>query len=72
MGRAIVLDGVPHEVVGVLTPAIEIGTLSEIDVWTALAPVADPTDREARTLRVTGRLKPGVEVARGGRRDQGA
>ena len=28
-----------------------------------MAPVADPADREARTLRVTGRLKPGVAVA---------
>jgi predicted permease len=63
VGSSLSLDGVPHEVVGVLTPKVEIGNLSEIDVWTAIAPVADPADREARTLRVTGRLKPGVEVA---------
>ncbi len=64
VGRVIALDGVPHEVVGVLTPRVEIGNLSEIDVWTALAPVADPNDHEARTLRVTGRLKPGVRWRR--------
>src|SRR5262249_14494539 len=63
MGRTLRLDGEPHLVVGVLTPEIEIGTMSEIDVWTALAPVADPNDREGRTLRVMGRLKPGIEVA---------
>jgi predicted permease len=62
VGRAIRLDGIPHEVVGVLTPAIEVGNLSEIEVWTALAPAADPADREDRTLRVTGRLKDGVVV----------
>jgi predicted permease len=62
VGRTLSLDGEPHLVVGVLTPRVEIGNLSEIDVWTALAPVADPADREGRTLRVTGRLRPGVEV----------
>jgi putative ABC transport system permease protein len=63
LGRALFLDGEPHVVVGVLTPRIEVGTLGEIDVWTALAPVGDPDDREARVLRVTGRLKPGVALA---------
>jgi putative ABC transport system permease protein len=63
VGRVLVLDGVPHEVVGVLTPGVEIGNLSEIEVWSALTPVADPQEREARTIRVTGRLKPGVEIA---------
>jgi putative ABC transport system permease protein len=62
VGRTVVLNGEPHVVVGVLTPAIEIGTLSEIDLWTPLVAVADPNDHEARTLRVTGRLRPGVEI----------
>ncbi len=62
VGRVLNLDGVPHEVVGVLTPAIEIGNFSEVDLWTALAPLADPGAREARTLRVTGRLKPGLDL----------
>jgi len=62
VGRTVVLNGEPHVVVGVLTPAIEIGTLSEIDLWTPLVPVADPNDHEARTLRVTARLRPGVDV----------
>jgi putative ABC transport system permease protein len=62
VGRTVVLNGEPHVVIGVLTPAIEIGTLSEIDLWTPLVAVADPNDHEARTLRVTGRLRPGVEI----------
>jgi predicted permease len=64
LGRALRLDGEPYLVVGVLTPSIEIGNLSEIDVWTPLAPAADPQDRQERVLRVTGRLKPGVDLAR--------
>ena len=64
VGRTLRLDGQPYLVVGVLAPAIEIGTLSEIDVWTPLTPEADPTDRVVRTLLVTGRLKPGLDVPR--------
>ena len=64
VGRTLRLDGEPHLVIGVLAPAIEIGTLSEIDVWTPLTPEADRTDRVGRTLLVTGRLKPGFDVAR--------
>ncbi len=63
VGRTLRLDGEPHVVVGVLDPAMEIGTFSEIDVWTPLARTADPADRENRSLLVTGRLKPGVDVA---------
>jgi predicted permease len=64
VGRMLRLDGHPHVVVGVLTPSIELGTLSEIDVWTPLALEANPTDRTARNLLVTGRLKHGVPLSR--------
>jgi predicted permease len=63
IGRPLFLDGQAHTVIGVLTPRIEVGSLSEIDLWTPLAPVADPQDREARTLRVTGRLAPQADIA---------
>ena len=35
VGQTLMLDGRPATVVGVLDPAIEIGNLSEIDVWVA-------------------------------------
>jgi predicted permease len=63
VGTTVRLDGHPHEVAGVLAPDIELGTLSEIDVWTPLAREADPDDRSARNLLVTGRLRRGRTFA---------
>jgi predicted permease len=60
VGQTLRLDGQPHLVVGVVTPDIEIGTLSEVDVWTPLTADADPSDRVGRSLIVTGRLKQGI------------
>lgn len=51
IGRSVNLDGEPHEVVGVLTPEIEIGNMREIDVWTALEPLADSSVRVALGAR---------------------
>src|SRR5262249_1116555 len=63
LGQSLMLDGKPATVVGVLDPAIEIGNLAEIDVWIPLALSAD-APREERTLRLSGRLKPGMTIAR--------
>lgn len=62
VGQTLTLDHRPATVVGVLAPDIEIGTLSEIDVWVPLVLASDAA-REDRTLRVSGRLKPGVTIA---------
>ena len=62
VGQTLMLDGQPATVMGVLAPDIEIGNMSEIDVWVPLALSADGP-REERTLRVNGRLKPGVTLA---------
>ena len=62
VGQTLMLDGRPVTVMGVLAPQIEIGNLSEIDVWVPLA-LAPDAPREERTLRVNGRLKPGVTLA---------
>jgi predicted permease len=59
VNRTILLDGVAHTVVGVMTPEIEIGGLGEIDVWTPLGLTGDPEQRELRDLMVFGRLAPG-------------
>jgi putative ABC transport system permease protein len=65
VGQTMTLDGRPATVVGLLSPDIEIGNISEIDVWTPLA-LAPDAPREERTLRVNGRLKPGVTLAQAG------
>jgi putative ABC transport system permease protein len=58
VGQSLTLNGEPYAVIGVLTPSIEIGNLSEVDVWTTVT--LDPSlARDARTLRVTGRLAQG-------------
>jgi putative ABC transport system permease protein len=55
IGQTYLLDGQPLTIVGVLTQAIEIGNLANIDAWTPLAlDATEPRDR--RTLRVVGRL----------------
>jgi putative ABC transport system permease protein len=59
VGQTLMLDGKPATVVGVLSAEIEIGNISEIDVWTPLSLSPDAA-REERILRVNGRLKPGV------------
>jgi putative ABC transport system permease protein len=64
VGRVLTLDGRPHEVVGVLTPEIEIGRLGMIELWVPLALDAASAERSERLLRVTGRLAPGVTLAR--------
>ena len=56
------LDNRPATVVGVLTPDIEIGTNTEIDVWIPLTLDAN-APRDERTLRVMGRLRAGKTVA---------
>lgn len=66
VGSVLELDGEPHTIVGVLGPEVEIGGFSEIDVWTPLALDAAQADRGDRTLRVTGRLKPGVTLEEAG------
>ncbi len=64
VGRVLRLDGTPHEVIGVLTPEIEIGGFSTIELWLPLALDAAHADRSDRSLRVTGRLAAGVSVER--------
>jgi putative ABC transport system permease protein len=62
IGQHLVLDGRPHTIVGVLTPDIEIGNITTIDIWTPL--ILDRSfARDTRILRVTGRRKPGVTLA---------
>ena len=63
IGSALTLDGKRVSVIGVLEPAIEIGNLSEIDVWVPLVPDPAEPGRDRRELEMVGRLAPGVTVA---------
>jgi putative ABC transport system permease protein len=63
VGRTIFLDGAPRTIVGVLPAEVELGNLSEIEVWT---PHQDDPALGARTergWRPTGRLAPGATIA---------
>lgn len=62
IGRTVRLDGEYRTVVGVLTPDIELGNISEIDVW--LPYQDDPTQaaRTDRSWRGVGRLADGATI----------
>ncbi len=71
LGRRIVLDGVPHTVIGVLPADFRhpepLYFQETTELWKplALAPAAPPkTSRGMRFLRVLGRLAPGVTAER--------
>ena len=64
LGRAIVLDGEPYEIVGVLGAVADVPHLSSVQVWVPLP--FDPRDEENRRWRgfeTFGRLAAGVTVA---------
>ena len=70
IGRPLVLDGTPYEVVGVMPAAFAFPS-AEVDVWTPLSNIGEdsvPHKREVRWLNVVGRLAPTatVESARTG------
>ncbi len=60
LGQTLQIGRKHFTVVGVLSPDIEFGNISEIDVWLPL--VIDPAGaRDVRNMRFFARLKPGVE-----------
>jgi len=61
VGRTMALNGRAYTIIGVMTPEMELGNLSLVDVWTPL--ILDPDEpRDDRELMVFGRMKPGVTV----------
>ncbi|HSG00786.1 MAG TPA: ABC transporter permease, partial [Vicinamibacterales bacterium] len=61
VGDTLVLDATPHTVVGIVTPEMELGTMSLTDIWVPY--VLDPqAPRDTRRLAVYGRLEPGVGI----------
>lgn len=61
IGRMYALDGQPVAIVGVMEPAIEIGNLSQIDLWVPL-PLTTTAGRDVRMTSVIGRLAPGATL----------
>jgi len=64
IGRPLVLDGTPFEVVGVMPPGFEFPA-AEVDVWMPLSNLGEdstPHKREIRWLDVVGRLAPGAAL----------
>ena len=59
VGQSVVLDGRPHTIRGVVTPDLEIGNLSLIDVWVPLT-LNPAAPRDVRNVRTNGRLRAGV------------
>jgi putative ABC transport system permease protein len=65
IGRTIELDGVPHEIIGVMPAAFGFPSSSRVALWTPLA--FDPKDghgrsRQSRALNVIARLDEGLDV----------
>jgi predicted permease len=61
VGRPLILDGIPHEIVGVLPPDW-MTPAGETDVWLPLRLTV--WNRVSRNLTLIGRLGPGVTIAR--------
>ncbi len=62
IGRDIRLDGQHRTLVGVLTPDIELGNISEIDVWLPYQGNATQASRTDRSWRGVGRLADGATI----------
>jgi putative ABC transport system permease protein len=63
IGRALKLDGAAYNVVGVLGPEIELGSLASVDLWLPLQIDPALASPEVRDVRLTGRLAAGATVA---------
>jgi putative ABC transport system permease protein len=61
IGETVMIDSIPHEIVGVVDPAIELGTFSYISLWVPIA-MERGRSRDAMSFVVTGRLTDGATV----------
>ncbi len=63
VGTTIDLDGKPHLVVGVVSPKMEFGDLSRIDVWVPLGREMATAKSDERLAFTQARLKPGASAS---------
>jgi putative ABC transport system permease protein len=63
IGRTLVLNGLPHEVVGVLPASFEFPDPT-LEIWTPLAfeGTSEPLSRDSHNFFVYARMKPGVSL----------
>lgn len=62
IGTSVFLDGVPHTLVGVVAASAGRGIFVDTDMWLPQELDAARTSRDARTLFVSARLRPGVTL----------
>ncbi len=63
VGATLVLDGKPHLVVGVVSPKIEFGDLSQIDLWVPMGRELLTANRDERLAFTQARLEAGVSAS---------
>ncbi len=61
IGRTLVMDGAPHEIVGVM-PARFAFPWADVDAWVPLRLDPATADRDTNYLQVIGRLAPGLTI----------
>jgi predicted permease len=61
IGETIMISGVAHEIVGVLTPDVEFATFANIALWAA-QPVERSATQDLTAVMATGRLADGVTL----------
>lgn len=61
VGRQLILDGEPHEIVGVLPPGVEIPELESAQIWLPLT-LFEEHYRRWRGFQAVGRLRPGADL----------
>jgi putative ABC transport system permease protein len=62
LGRPITLNGKSYTVVGVFTPAIELGNIGAIDIWVPFNANDPAASRGTRGVTVFGLLRPGATL----------
>src|SRR5688572_601980 len=67
IGTNVFLDGVPHTLVGVVAASAGRGIFVDTDMWVPQELDASRASRDARTLFVSARLKPGATLEQAGR-----
>ncbi len=61
IGRRVLVNGQPHEIVGVMPPHFKFPDIRQ--VWVPMTPLLHRDPRDARRLQVFGRLAPGATLA---------